>query len=107
MQSSTGVNIKRFERIQLSVAYADPKGRLWLLVLHNLHSGLLPWRCAHLVVLVDDGHSQQDTSARADSSHEVSHNGQGSNAHATKRGSCGDVPVELLLQAVGAVTVTL
>lgn len=46
----------------------------------------------HLVVLVDDGHGEEDTRAAADGAEEVGHHGQRTNAHATEGSGSGDVP---------------
>ena len=49
-----------------------------------------------LEVLVDDGHSQEDTRARANGAHEVGEDAEGADADSTE-GSCGvDVTGELL-----------
>lgn len=47
------------------------------------------------------------TGAGADSSHEVSDDGEGANAHAAEGRRRGDVAVQLLLQALGGVPVAL
>merc|ERR1712066_1078976 len=60
-----------------------------------------------LVVLVDDGHSQQDTSARADGTQEVGEHGQCTDAHTAKSGRGGDVAVEFLLERLAVGTVAL
>jgi len=38
----------------------------------------------HLVVLVNDGDGQQNASAGANRAHEIGHDGEGTDAHATK-----------------------
>ena len=47
------------------------------------------------------------TCSRADGAHEVGNDGQGAYAHAAKGSSSGDVAVELLLQGLHSVAVTL
>merc|ERR1712216_545366 len=54
-------------------------------------------------VLIDCGHSEQNARATPDCAHEVSNNGQCSDAHATEGRSGGDVSVKLPLQ--GRITV--
>mmetsp|Transcript_50744 Transcript_50744/g.100971 ORF Transcript_50744/g.100971 Transcript_50744/m.100971 type:complete len:584 (-) Transcript_50744:49-1800(-) len=49
----------------------------------------------HLEVLVDGGHREQDASARADSAHEVGHDSERTDAHASEGCGSGDVTVEL------------
>ena len=57
-----------------------------------------------LEVLVDDGDGEQDTGSAPDRSHEVSHDGEHADAHASESRGGGDVAVELLLE--GGLTVT-
>lgn len=47
-----------------------------------------------LKVLVDDGHSQEDSRTRTDRTQKVGHHRQASYAEATEGSSCGDVPGE-------------
>ena len=56
-----------------------------------------------LVVLVDDGHSQQDTSARADGTEEIGKDGESANAHTAESSGGGDVALERSLDAIDAV----
>jgi len=45
-----------------------------------------------LKVLIDDGHSQEDTRTGTDGTHEVGHDRQTSYAQATEGSRCGNVP---------------
>lgn len=47
-----------------------------------------------LKVLVDDGHSQEDSCTRTDRAQEVGHHRQASYTEATEGSGCGDVPME-------------
>lgn len=58
----------------------------------------------HFEVLVDCGHSQQDTSARANSAHKVSEHRQSTNAQTTKGSGSGDVTTQLTLHGFGTET---
>jgi len=49
-----------------------------------------------LEVLVDDGHSQQDSGARPDGSHEVGEHGEGADTETAESGGGGDVTVQLV-----------
>ena len=60
-----------------------------------------------LKVLVDDGDCQQDACARADGPHEICHNGQRSNAHASKGSRNWNVPVELLFEGLDSIPMSL
>lgn len=57
---------------------------------HAAHFALLLHK--DFKVLVDDGHSQEDSRTRTNGTQEVSHDRQPSYAEATKGSSCGDVP---------------
>lgn len=57
---------------------------------HAAHFALLLYE--DLKVLVDDGHSQEDSRTRADRTQEVGHHRQASYTEATEGSSCGDVP---------------
>jgi len=57
-----------------------------------------------LVVLVDGGHSEEDTSSRTNSSHQIGNNGQSTNAHSSERGGSGDVAVEFLYDLLVTMT---
>lgn len=57
---------------------------------HASHFALLLYK--DFKVLVDDGHSQEDSRTRANRPQEVSHYRQPSYTEATKGSSCGDVP---------------
>ena len=48
----------------------------------------------HLVVLEDDGDSEQNAGTGANGAHEVGDNGEGANAHTSEGGGGGDVAVE-------------
>lgn len=58
---------------------------------HAAHFALLLHK--DFKVLVDDGHSQEDSCPRTNGPQEVSHDGQPSYAEATEGSSCGDVSV--------------
>lgn len=57
-----------------------------------------------LEVLVDDSNSKENTSAGADCTEEVCCDSEGTNAHTTECGSCGDDSVEDLNHSVFSVT---
>lgn len=48
----------------------------------------------HLIVLIDNGHSQQDAGAWTDSPQEVGRHSERSDAHTPKSGGGGDVTLE-------------
>ena len=58
-----------------------------------------------LVKLEDNGNTEQNTSTRSNGSHEISHDGQCSDAHASKGGRRRNVAVEDMNQ--GRITVSL
>ena len=47
-----------------------------------------------LIVRVDDGNSEEDTSSRTDGTDEVGEDGEGTDAHSSEGGSSGDVSLE-------------
>lgn len=59
---------------------------------HAAHFALLLHE--DLKVLVDDGHSQEDSCTRTNRTQEVSHHRQPTYTEATEGSSCGDVPVK-------------
>merc|ERR1711967_69622 len=56
------------------------------------HVTLLFFFVNHLVVLIDDGYGEEDTSPTANGTEEVGNNRQQTNAHSTKCCSSWDVP---------------
>merc|ERR1719397_1992142 len=61
---------------------------------HATHFALFSHK--DLKVLVDNGHSQQNTSARPNGSHEVCEHGKGADAETSKGCSSWDVSVQLV-----------
>lgn len=59
---------------------------------HAAHFALLLHK--DFKVLVDDGHSQEDSRTRTNGAQEVSHDRQPAYTEATKGSSCGDVPAD-------------
>lgn len=59
---------------------------------HAAHFALLLYK--DLKVLVDDGHSQEDSCTRTDGTQKISHDGQPSYTETTESSSCRDVPVD-------------
>ena len=57
---------------------------------HTAHFTLLLHK--DLKVLVDDGHSQEDSCTRTDRTQEICHDRQPTYTQTTKGSSCGDVP---------------